>query len=177
MTNKQVFYESKSVLLCAFLIVAVGIGLIMTILFSCVFQFWMAVLTYLPVLFILGKRYLSARDPYIIIDDLKLEHDGQVFLWPEIREITLASKRFVKGVNLFLKIDQDGDVSWVDLKYFSDKDRRALLDAVEAHKTVQYKSCTYESNIQTWFLGSTIFIVIFLIVSLCLYSSVSGLAQ
>jgi len=175
---KQEFYESKSVLLCAFVISALATGVMAVVVSSCVFYFWGVIPFYIGVLVVLFKRYLSAKMPYITMDDLKLEHDGQVFLWSEIREISLASKRFIKGVNLFLKIDQAWDTSWIDLKYFSDKDRRSLLDAVEAHKTVQYKKgCSYESNIQTWFLGSMIFVIIFVIVSVCLYSTIPGVSQ
>lgn len=160
---KQEFYESKDLLLCMILLcVFIGCGMLYFAQTVCA-NLLLAVLVPLWAILFLGRRYFLASKPYVTIDNFKIEHDGQMFLWTQIKSISLTRRRGLRSrrTNFFLKIEQEKAVSWIDLKYFSDKNRRALLDALELYIPVQYDSCSYESNEQRWFMFWMFFLVAF----------------
>lgn len=174
---RQEFYESKSILLSLVVGVFIAIGWGVYILSSCPARQMSIALFGAMVIFFLGKRYLAAAKPYVIIDDLKIEHDSQYILWSQVQKVSLTPKKYRKGLNLFLRVEADSDELWIDLKYVSDKGRRALLDAVDMHKQVQYVRCKYASNAQAWYLGCMVFIFVFALLALWFHDYITSLPK
>ena len=174
---KQEFYESKNVLL-VFLIELIAIGgLLRFMLWECQVPLWVAVFFMYFLISFFVKRYQSAQMPYVTLDDLKIEHDHQPFLWTEIKRISLTPRLhpMAKSYTFFLKIEHRCGYDAIDLKYFSDKDRRALLDAVEKHIPVQYDHCKYESNFQKLCIWTTAMTVVFCWFCLLFYTYMNAL--
>ncbi len=174
------FYESKSVLSFMLLWCVLMGGLVIYLLQSCLMNLCFILSFFIFAILFLGKRYLSTSSPYITIDAFFIEHEGQRFLWHQIQEISLTP-RFQRGknvgLNLYLKIESKQETCWVNLKYFSDKDRRSLLDAIEQYVPVQYVKSQYDSNIQTFFLGTITFVSVFMIFALWFNSYITALGK
>lgn len=159
---KQQFCESKSIFL-AFLLWGIStIGFIYYILGDC-YPATIKLLPFFAFILMIMFRWIFAPKPYIVIDPIKMNYKEHSFLWPQIQKISLTRRLRSRNPRICLKIESHNEVYWIDLIYFSDDNRRSLLDAIEKYHKVDYEKYKYASNERRWFIFGLYALLVFCI--------------